>query len=364
MAKSFKNTDWILVGAILALLAVGILTLSSVSAAFSQEQIGNPYYFLKHQIIYGFLPGIILSLFALKLKLSFFKKLAIIFLLGNLVLMGMVFLPSLGIKRLGATRWVQLGPLSLQPSEFLKITTILYFAAWLSGRGKRRMKENLLAFSIMAAIIAVFLIRQPDISTLGIIILVGILMYFVAGNPLWHSLIMIGGVVIIGVILIKFEPYRFNRILTFLNPEEDPMGIGYQIKQALIAVGSGGVSGAGLGMSRQKFGFLPQSISDSIFAIFAEETGFIGSIVLIFLFLIFLWRGFKIAKEQKDDFSKLLAFGITSWIALQAFINIASMTKVLPLMGMPLPFVSYGGSALISELIGVGILLNISKSTT
>ncbi|MFQ6049469.1 MAG: FtsW/RodA/SpoVE family cell cycle protein, partial [Candidatus Paceibacterales bacterium] len=157
-------------------------------------------------------------------------------------------------------------------------------------------------------------------------------------------------------------PYRFARVSVFLNPETDPMGIGYHLKQALIAVGSGGVSGSGLGLSEQKFGFLPQSISDSIFAIFAEETGFIGSSILVLLFLIFFWRGFKIGKQRKDKFSQLAAFGITFWITLQAFVNISSMIGIFPLTGIPLSFISYGGSALISELVGVGILLNISKN--
>jgi len=165
------------------------------------------------------------------------------------------------------------------------------------------------------------------------------------------------------LVLIKIAPYRFNRILVFLNPELDPMGIGYQIKHALIAIGSGGIFGSGLGLSLQKFGFLPHSISDSIFAIFAEETGFLGSLVLVLLYLVFFWRGLKIGKQTGDNFSKFCAFGTTFWITLQAFVNIGSMIGILPLTGIPLPFISYGGSALISELIGVGILFNISRQT-
>ena len=357
-----KNFDWPLLFIIFIILAAGILILASVSAAFSQEKVGNPYYFLKGQILKGLIPGLILAIFAFGIKLNFIKKFSLILLITNLILMGLVFLPNLGIKRLGAVRWLNLGLVSLQPSEFLKLTSVLYFAAWLSSKQKRSKKESLIAFLFICAFIGLFLILQPDISTLGIIILVSILMYFAAGNPLWHSLLTIVGGGLLGFLIIKFEPYRLNRILAFLNPEKYPTTIGYQIKQALIAVGSGEIFGVGLGMSRQKFGFLPQSISDSIFAIFAEETGFIGCAILILFFLILFWRGFKIAKEQKDEFSKLLAFGITSWIMLQTLINIASITKLLPLMGVPLPFVSYGGSALVSELIGVGFLLNISKS--
>jgi len=162
--------------------------------------------------------------------------------------------------------------------------------------------------------------------------------------------------------LIKLAPYRAARLLVFLKPETDPMGMGYQIKQALIAIGSGGIFGLGLGTSGQRLGFLPQSMADSIFAIMAEETGFVGGLILIALFLVFLWRGFKIGKSSQNKFSQLLAVGISSWIVIQAFINIGSMVGILPLTGIPLPFISYGGSALVSELIGVGILLNISKN--
>lgn len=360
MPKNSKKIDWVLVLVIFIILAIGILILASVSAAFSQQKVGNPYYFLKRQMLFGFLPGIILAIFAFKIKLSFFKKWALIFFLANLILMAMVFVPGLGMGRLGAVRWLKIGAISLQPSEFLKLSSILYFCALFSK--KRKSSENLLAFLATISIISIFLIKQPDISTLGIIFLASIFIYFAVKNPLWHLLLIGLVAILISTMLIKFEPYRMNRVLAFLNPERDPMGIGYHSKQALIAVGSGGISGLGIGMSRQKFGFLPQSISDSIFAIFAEETGFLGCTILIFLFLIFLWRGFLIARKTNDEFSKLLSLGITSLISLQAFINIASMIRILPLMGMPLPFISYGGSALVSELIGVSLLLKISKS--
>ena len=165
------------------------------------------------------------------------------------------------------------------------------------------------------------------------------------------------------IALIKIAPYRAERMLVFFQPGIDPLGIGFQAKQALIAVGSGGIAGVGLGMGIQKFGFLPQPISDSIFAIFAEETGFIGALALIFLFLMFLWRGFRIAKKTQNKFFQLTAIGITSWIIVQAFVNIGSMIGLLPITGIPLPFISYGGSHLIAELVGIGILLNISKQT-
>jgi cell division protein FtsW len=188
------------------------------------------------------------------------------------------------------------------------------------------------------------------------------LIYFIAKTPLWQTgvLILLAGLCFF--FLIKISPYRSSRISIFFNPTRDPLGAGYQLKQALIAVGSGGLFGKGLGLSQQKLGFLPQVLGDSIFAIFAEETGFFGALFLIFLFLIFLWRGLKIAKSSSELFFKLLAFGITSQIVVQAFINIGALIGILPLTGIPLPFISYGSSHLLAELIGVGILLNISRT--
>ena len=367
MVKISSHPDYILVGVVTVLVALGIVILASVSAPYAQERFGDTYYFLKHQIIFALIPGLILGFLAYKINLAFLKKRAPIFLLINLGLLAMVFLPFIGSTAGGAARWINLGPFSFQPSEFLKLTFILYLATWLSKRAEKinpkEFSQTFIAFLVAIGIIAILLISQPDISTLGIIVLMGALIYFLANTPLWHSILIFligsGGL----FSLIKIAPYRANRLLVFFNPEIDPMGIGYQVKQALISIGSGGIGGVGLGMSTQKFafGFLPHSISDSIFAVFSEETGFIGASILILLFLIFLWRGFKIARESQDKFSQLTAIGITCWITIQTFVNIGSMIGVLPLTGVPLPFISYGGSALISKLIGVGILLNISR---
>ncbi|MFH1366048.1 MAG: FtsW/RodA/SpoVE family cell cycle protein, partial [Patescibacteria group bacterium] len=204
---------------------------------------------------------------------------------------------------------------------------------------------------------------QPDIGTLGIIIITGLLIYFLADTPFKHTIFIILGGCTALAILVKTASYRLNRFLVLFNSDLDPMGMGYQIKQALIAIGSGGIFGTGLGMSIQKFGYLPEPMADSIFACFAEETGFVGSLIIISLFLIITWFGFKIAKNAKNNFEKLTALGIIGWLSVQAFINIGAMLKILPLTGVPLPFVSYGGSALVTELTGIGILLNISKHT-
>lgn len=368
-----KKPDYILIIVTGILIILGVLILNSISASLSYARFGNPYYFLKHQVFWGIIPGLILGFFAFKIRLDLLKKWAPFLLLANLVLAAMVFLPKIGLRLGGANRWLSFGGITFQPSEFLKLTFTLYLASWLASRtsqqkfsGEKTEKsfsQTLIAFLMMIGLVGGLLICQPDASTLGIILITGVLMYFLAGTPIWHIILII----LIGIggslAAIKLAPYRMRRLTIFLNPELDPLGLGYQIKQALIAVGSGGIFGLGLGMSRQKFGFLPESMSDSIFAIFSEETGFLGAAIVIILLLLFFWRGFKISKRARDRFGQLTSIGLSSWITLQALINIGAMTAILPLAGIPFPFFSYGGSHLIAELIGVGILLNISKST-
>lgn len=369
LEKRSNRPDYVLLGAIGFLLAFGMVILASVSAPYSQEKFGNTFGFLQHQIIFGLIPGLILAFFFYKIKLSLLKKWAPLLLFGSLALVIMVFIPGIGLKIEGAARWLSLGPIAFQPSEILKLTFILYLAAWLASKvpsqskGEKKISQTFIVFLIIFSIVALALVFQPDISTLAVIFIVVAIMYFSANTPFIQSIFtMTLGITAI-FILAKIAPYRANRLLVFFNPEIDPMGIGYQLKQSLIAIGSGGISGAGLGMGIQKFGFIPQPFSDSVFAVFSEETGFIGGFVLILLFLIFLWRGFKIAKDSKDRFLQLSAVGITSWIVVQAFINIGAMIGLLPLTGIPLPFISYGGSALIMVLIASGIPLNISKNT-
>ncbi len=363
-----RKPDKILFWVTMGLLVLGISVLASISTNFSLEKTGSPTYFLFHQIKAGIIPGIILLLIAFKIPLEKLKEFALHILIASLFLVVLVFVPVVGISLGGANRWIGVGSFSFQPSELLKLATFLYLAVWLSNRlqvdkKKHKVKNDqvLFPFLIILAIIGLLLVFQPDVSTLGVIIGVSILMFFLAGGKFFDIFIMI----LIGlsslVLLIKIAPYRLERLLVFLRPGLDPLGTGYQIKQSLIAIGSGGIFGVGLGMSLQKFGLLPQPMVDTIFAIFAEEIGFLGSLVLISLFLIFLCRGFEIGKRAKDKFLQLLAFTITSWIVLQAFINMGSIIGILPLTGIPLPFISYGGSHLVVELIGVGILLNISK---
>lgn len=367
-----RSSNYYLIGSLAAIIFLGILILASVSFVFSQEKFGYTTYFLFHQIGFGLIPGLILGYFVFKTPLSFFKKWAFVIFIINLIILGLVFIPKIGLQTGGASRWINLGQFSFQPAEFLKFSFIIYLAAWLpnftktltSRQGKSKNVNSMFAaLLVIMGALGLLLIFQPNVGTLGIIFTTALLMYFGSGTPLLHTALMIlmGFGLLLG--LIKIAPYRMSRFLVFLNPDIDPLGIGYQLKQSLIAVGSGGILGLGIGYSRQKFGFLPQSIGDSIFSIFAEEAGFIGAIFLIFLFLLFAWQGFKVLKNVSDKFSQLAALGIVSWICIQAFVNIGTMIGILPLTGIPLPFISYGGSHLMAELIGAGLLLNIAKNT-
>jgi len=360
MGLSIKHKpDSILLGISAALLFVGILILTSVSSSFSLDKFGTTFYFLNHQILLGLIPGLIAGTIAFFIPLDLFRKFSLPLLLINMVLLVMVFLPVIGSAGQSAYRWIYLGPLSFQPSELLKLTLILYIAAWLASK----KDQTLLPFVTIMGVIGLFLILQPDISTLGIIGITTVIMYFMARTPVWHTLLMIAGGFAALVALIQIAPYRASRLAVFLDPSLDPLGKGYQVKQALIGIGSGGLTGVGLGLSFQKFGILPEPVSDSIFAVFSEEVGFIGAFLLVALFLAFAWRALVIARRTENLFARLTATGITIWITVQAFVNMGAMLGILPLTGIPLPFISYGGSALATELLAVGILLNISKKT-
>lgn len=375
-----KKIDYLLLGTAGFLIILGILVLSGVSAGFSQEKFNNPTYFLFHQILLGILPGIILGFILFKINLGFLRKASIYLILLAIIFMLAVFIPGAGIISGGAPRWINLGFATFQPSELLKIAFIIYFSAWLVNPARRekfikdktelgkslidRIKNELLGlvpFLIILTVIVLLLLFQSDISTLVIFVAIAVIMYWVASTPFWHtfSVVILCSSAIL--LLIKFVPYRMKRILVFFDPNIDPMGIGYQIKQIIIAIGSGGILGLGLGNSVQKFGYIPQTMADSIFAIYAEEFGFIGCLLLIFVYGFLFYRGYRLFKKSKDSFPKFLAIGISFWICFQAFFNIGAMIGLLPLTGIPLPFISYGGSHIIAELAAMGILLNVSK---
>ena len=354
---------------IFALLISGLVILSSASLIISREKTGNPYSYFFHQLIYGAAPGLILFFLCQKINYKFWRKIALIIFFCSLILMVLVFIPGLGYGRGEAQRWLIVGPISLQPSEFLKLGFVIYLAAFFSRPACRQDRKETQKINTLIPFLAIMILTgglvalQSNAGTLGLIAIVGFVIYFLSGAKLYQWITVIVCYALGFFILIKFFPYRMQRFIVFLNPNIDPQGISYQINQALLGIGSGGILGLGLGHSQQKYNYLPEVMGDSIFAILAEEIGFVGSLIFICLFLILAFKGFRMAKTSPDGFGRLLAIGITSWLVIQTLINIAAITGLIPLTGIPLPFVSYGGSALVSVLAGAGILVNISKHT-
>ncbi len=359
-----KNTpDYIL------LLFAGMIIFFGLFVLAGAVSVGSEIRFVR-QIIVGLLPGILMGFIVFKLPIPFIKKWAPYIFLFNIFLVLLLLIPGIGETRGGATRWLSLGLISFQPAEFLKFTFIIYFSGWLANKTKKKQKkanikedakEMLLPFLIVVGVIGVLLMLQPDFSTLVIIASTGMIIYFLAKTPFWHSLFIFLGAACSFFVLIRVEPYRLQRLVGAFNPELDPLNVTYHLRQMLITVGSGGLTGVGLGMSQQKFGLVPEPATDSIFAILAEETGFIGATILVLLFFGFFVRSFLIAKNNKDSFLRLAVFGVASWIFIQTSINIGVVVGLLPITGIPLPLVSYGSSHLISELIAIGFIFNASQ---
>jgi cell division protein FtsW len=359
----FEKIDSKLISTIFILITFGLVMIASAGISYSRSRFGDPYYFFKHQLFYGVMPGILILYITQKINYNFWKKFSFPLFVLSIIFLILVFVPGFGSKVYGASRWLRLGIFSFQPSEMLKLSIIIYLAAWLESRSEKvkDFYEGFVPFLIIIGLISFFLIKQPDVGTLGVIILISISIFFVSGAKISHMFLMgATGIMALGAI-IKLESYRMDRFLVFLHPELDPRGIGYQINQALLAIGTGGLFGVGLGHSMQKFNYLPEPVGDSIFAIIAEELGLLGASFLIFLFVYLAIRGLKIAKAAPDNFAKFMSVGIVIWIVFQAFINIAAISGLVPLTGIPLPFISYGGTSIIFLMAGAGILLNISK---
>jgi cell division protein FtsW len=336
-----KKFNYLLFFLIVFMVGFSFLFLACLSAPASLQRFGNTNYYLFHQLLFGLLPAVVTGIIGYKISLKFLKKCAPVLVLLNLIALFLVFLPKIGTSAGGASRWLGMGIFRLQPSEFLKITAILYLSAWIAsklseakaGDWKSITKKGyhdviyiFIPFIVFLGIIAVGLYCQSDASTLGIISLTLLALYFSAKTPLWHTLLIVISGISSLLFLIRFEPYRLNRWLIFLHPDTDPLGKGFQLRQMLISLGSGGPFGQGLGMSTQKFGFLPEAMTDSIFAIIGEELGMVGCAAIIAAFIFFFWMGIKIAKNSNDKFSQMTAMGIVIWITLQAFINMASVS--------------------------------------
>ncbi len=365
LSKIGHRPDYFLMALVFILAVAGLLILASASSELGRVRFNDTYYFLKHQLKSGFLLGILGFLVAYKVHYQHYRKAAFVFLLVNLGLLSLVF-TKFGYASGGASRWLNLGLFSFQPSELLKITFILYLAAWLTNPKMNRSQgvwDGLLPFFVICGLVAGLLILQPATSTVVILITSGFVIYFLSGAKLKHiAFAGLAGLLALGLVVVV-TPYRLQRVKTFLNPEKDSLGAGYQVNQAMIAIGSGGFWGTGYGQSTSKVGYLPTPTDDSIFAVAAQELGFIGASLLITFFALLVLRMLYLAHQVRDKFGQFVLVGFAAILGLQSLINMGAISGLFPLTGVPLPFVSYGGTALAVFLTMSGIAVNISKYT-
>lgn len=354
LSKQSKSVDRNLLILISIFVFVGLVAVADASAPQALSAYGDKFFLFRQQLIWAGI-GIGTLLVTSKIHYSFWEKLATPFFLVSCILLIVVLLPNFGFKAFGARRWIPLGFFSLQPSELVKLSLGMYLAKVASK------SKSALSYFVPVIISTGLIMLQPDLGTTLVIAIMAFGQIFVSGiNFLYFaSALAAGGLGTLGLVLLS--PYRKERLLTFFESTRDPLGKSYHIRQILLGLGSGGLFGVGLGASRQKYLFLPEASTDSIFAVIAEELGIIGAFAVVALFGYFVYKGLKIAASAPDRFSQVLATGITVWIGGQAFLNIASMVALVPLTGIPLPFISYGGSSLVMALGACGILLNIGK---
>ncbi|MBU0750405.1 putative lipid II flippase FtsW [Patescibacteria group bacterium] len=349
-----------------ALVIGGLAIFASASLGLLARTDGAPWRLAFTQLGLGLLPGLILLTILRFIKPQLMTRGVIPFYLFSILATALVFVPGVGATINGATRWIDLGFTTIQPGEFLKIGVVLMFSAYLANIHKQIADptKGLLGFGLIVGIPVAILLLQPNTSTALIISGTCVLLYFLAGAP-WRDFAILGVTALVGLaILVSMRPYLMNRVMTFVNPADNPLTSGYQIQQSLIAIGSGGVTGRGFGQSVQKFNYLPEPVGDSVFAVYGEEFGFAGTIFLVLLFAAFAARGLMIASEAPNIFGMLAATGLTLLISLSAFMNIGAMLGIMPLTGLPLPFVSHGGTALLCALASVGVILNIAAHRT
>lgn len=346
------------------LIVFGLIILASASTVIGYNNFGDNYYYLKHQLLYGFLPGLFLFFILSRIKYDWWRKYSAIIFFSALILLLLVFIPGLGAKYNNARSWLNFGFFTIQPAEIAKLALIIFFSAWLSQNHDRlkSFQSGLLPLLFFLGLPLILIILQPDIGTALILVLIAVTMFFVAGLS-WRNffLLFLSGAGVFGLLIIS-APYRLGRIMAFLNPSLDAQGISYHINQALLAIGSGGWLGLGLGHSRQKFAYLPEVANDSIFAIMAEELGFIITIIFILIIFYFIYQLVKKAKSFSDPFASLFVIGLAGWLGWQTFFNIGAMLGLLPLTGVPLPLVSYGGTAMMILMASMGIMVNMVKN--
>lgn len=330
--------------------------LYDASSFISFRDFGTKYHYIKDQAIWMVL-GLIGLVFFSRFDYKKLYNLALPILVVAIVTLVAVFLPGIGVSVLGAHRWINLRVGVFQPAEFVKLTLSIYLAAWFSTKEKGRFS----AFLLLVGLVLGLVMLEPDMGTTLIILSEAFILYFLSGGNIWYFVGTAPVLGVLGVLLAIVSPYRAKRIEAFLQLSSSIQGSSYHVKQILIALGSGGITGVGLGNSLQKYAYLPENATDSIFAIIAEEIGFIGAFALLCIFFLFIWRGIMISLQAKDTFGRLLAGGIVAFLGMQIIINLGAQTALVPLTGVPLPFISYGGSSLVVDLCSVGILLNIAR---
>lgn len=365
MKKSKDSPDLLIVIITFALLTIGLVMVYSASAIWAEYKFDDAFYFVKRQLIFAGL-GIIAMFFIMNIDYWIWKKYSKPIIIGCFIMLILVLIPGIGVVRNGSQSWIGVGSFVIQPSEFMKLGMIIFLAKFLSENQKyiTTVKKGLLPSLGLAGIAFGLIMLQPDLGTGTVMIGTCVVMIFISGARIMHFAAL--GIAALGgfVALIISAPYRLQRITSYLDPWEDPLGSGFQIIQSLYAIGPGGLFGLGLGQSRQKFFYLPEPQTDFIFAILSEELGFIGGTFIILLFSLLLWRGIRVAIGAPDLFGCFLTVGIVAMIAIQVMINIGVVIGLIPVTGITLPFLSYGGSSLTLMLMAVGILLNVSKHSS
>ena len=344
----------LLTGLALFISLIGLVAVYNASVVEAFNDFNDRYYFVKQQAAWLIL-GLFVYFATALLPLAFYKKIALPFLIVSLLSLVLVLIPGLGQRLQGARRWLSLGFFRFQPSELLKVSLVVYLATWLTAN--REMKKLALLLTVCLGLIML----QPDLGTAVVVAMIGFGLFYISGAKTRDLLLVVSTLILAGLFLIFSSSYRLDRLKTFIEPTGDPLGRSYHINQVLLGLGSGGLFGVGLGRSRQKYAYLPEATTDSIFTIIGEELGFVGGLVLISLLLSLSLLAFRIAFSARDQHGRLLAAGVAILFSTQTFVNLASMVALIPLTGIPLPLISYGGSALVTTFAALGILASVAR---
>lgn len=356
--------DFVLLTVVIMLVVIGLIAVYSASYAIAFLNFDDSDFFIKRQALWALI-GLGGMVAAMSIDYRLLMRLSPLLMLVALLGLGAALVPGLGLATAsdGPSRWIEVGPLSVQPSEFAKLAVLVYLAAWLAAKGPtvRDVALGVVPFVGMVGLVTSLVLLEPDLGTAMLIALITGTLFFVSGARLIHLLALVATAATFTATFVLVGGYGMSRIISFTSPDSDPQGIGFQTLQMLVALGSGGLTGLGLGVSRQKFFYVPASHTDGVLSIIGEELGFVGVTVVLLLFALLLWRGLRIMQRAADPFGSLLAAGVLAWIAFQLLLNVGGVTRSIPLTGIPLPFISYGGSSLAMTLTAIGVLLSVSR---